>query len=431
MILGNPKLRGRESLQSTWYRFYPGFSERFVRDALESASLGDGEWVLDPWNGSGTTTATAAALGLNVHGYDLNPVMVLVAKARCLDVAEYSSLRPLATELLRQAKKSFDPKHNDPLSAWLRPRSIASIRGIEAAIQRLLVDNRCYSSLRDRGVDDISDLAAFFYVGMFRALRELLHPFATSNPTWIKRPTSGRSLLRPGPHTILEIFRRHLVEMLPSTTAKMNLKARNRRMICVASSEKLPLGDKSINQIIASPPYCTRIDYAVSTSPELALLGYKFETDFDVLRRQLIGTPTVPAFQPKISKDLGTSCLRFLDALNVHSSKASSTYYYKNHVQYFRSIANSISEISRVLKPGGECVLVVQDSYYKDLHNDLPSILAEMAELRGLQLQERNDFPLSRTMAGINPGSSEYRRTFSAVESVLVFVGNEVRHTAN
>jgi tRNA G10 N-methylase Trm11 len=387
--------------------------------------------VLDPWNGSGTTTAAAAALGLNVHGYDLNPVMVLVAKARCLDVAEYSSLSPLASELLRKAKKSFDPKPNDPLSAWLRPRSIASIRGIEAAIQRLLVDNQRYANLRDRGVDEISDLAAFFYVGMFRTLRELLHSFATSNPTWIKRPTSGRSLLRPGRSTILEIFERHLAEMLPSITAEMNLRTRTKRNISVASSENLPLEDNSINQIIASPPYCTRIDYAVSTSPELALLGYEFETDFDVLRRQLIGTPTGPSTQPKISKDLGAACLRFLDALNLHASKASSTYYYKNHLQYFRSIANSISEISRVLKPRGKCVLVVQDSYYKDLHNDLPSIFSEMGELRGFRLRERRDFPQSRTMAGINPRSSEYRSTFSAVESVLVFEGADARSRAN
>jgi DNA modification methylase len=431
MITGNPKLRGRESLQSGWYRYYPGFSEGFVRSALESAGLGNGERVLDPWNGSGTTTAIASALGLNVHGYDLNPVMVVVAKARCLDVAEYSSLHPLAAELLRRAKKPFHTVEDDPLSAWFRPKSIASIRGIEAAIQRLLVDNHRYGSLKDRGVDDISDLAAFFYVGMFRTLRELLHPFATSNPTWIKRPGSARLLLRPAPSTIYQVFKHHLGKMLPKSATKMKRQVRSERLIRVASSEKLPLQDNAINQIVASPPYCTRIDYAVSTSPELALLGYDFETDFETLRRELIGTPTVPRTQPRISKNVGASCLRFLDALSKHASKASSTYYYKNHVQYFRSIANSISEISRVLKPGGKCVLVVQDSYYKDLHNDLPSIFTEMAELRGLRLRERNDFPLSRTMAGVNPGTTEYRRTFSALESVLIFEGTGAGNKAN
>ena len=63
MISGNPRLRGRESPQSGWYRHYPGPSERFGRDALESAYLGDGEWVLDPWNGSPTTRAKLTSVG--------------------------------------------------------------------------------------------------------------------------------------------------------------------------------------------------------------------------------------------------------------------------------------------------------------------------------------------------------------------------------
>jgi SAM-dependent methyltransferase len=421
MTPGNPKLRGRESPQSVWYRYYAGFSERFARSALKSARLGDGDWVLDPWNGSGTTTATATELGINVRGYDLNPVMAVVAKARCLDAADYSSLSPLASALLQKSTKSFDPSDNDPLSAWFRPQSIASIRAIEAAIQKMFIDERGHRSIRDRGVDDFSDLAAFFYVGMFRMLRELLRSFATSNPTWIKRANSSRSLLRPAGSTIRKIFERHLFEMFPSLANEVSSRARNIRTIRVASSEKLPLGDDSIDHVIASPPYCTRIDYAVSTSPELAFLGYDLDSEFDALRRQLIGTSTVPADMPSVPSDLGPTCTRFLGALSRHTSKASSTYYYKNHVQYFQSIGNSISEISRVLKPSGKCVLVVQDSYYKDLHNDLPSIFIEMAELRDLELRDRSDFAVSRTMAGIHPGANEYRSKFSATESVLVF----------
>ena len=78
--------------------------------------------------------------GINVRGYDLDPVMAVVAKARCLDAADYSSLKPLASALLEQSKKSFDPSHSDPLSAWFRPQSIASIRAIEAAIQKMFID---------------------------------------------------------------------------------------------------------------------------------------------------------------------------------------------------------------------------------------------------------------------------------------------------
>src|ERR1700690_2291839 len=182
----NPKVRGGDSFSSSWYRFYPGFSERFARSALSSARIGRGDWVLDPWNGGGTTTSTSASLGLNVYGYDLNPMMVLVAKARCLDPAESHSLKPLAGDLNRKAKKAFDPPPDDPLLTWLAPSSVATIRGIEAAIQKLLVDDKEYLNIRARGTDSVSDLAAFFYVALFRTLKSALRPFGTSNPTWLK-----------------------------------------------------------------------------------------------------------------------------------------------------------------------------------------------------------------------------------------------------
>lgn len=159
----------------------------------------------------------------------------------------------------------------------------------------------------------------------------------------------------------------------------------------------------------------------MATSAELSLLGFGSNSGFKELRRGLIGSVTVPKAAPAISATWGQTCLGFLGALHQHSSKASATYYYKNHLQYFQSLSASVSEIGRVLRPRGMCVLVVQDSYYKDLHNNLPVILTEMGAASELELEQRNDFPLSRTMAGINPGARDYRASFNATESVLTF----------
>jgi hypothetical protein len=81
---------------------------------------------------------------------------------------------------------------------------------------------------------------------------------------------------------------------------------------------------------------------------------------------------------------MGSTCNEFLASVGAHKSKASSGYYLKTHLDYFSKLSSSIDRIVTVMRPGAKAILVVQDSYYKDVHNDLPTIVSEMAELSGL-----------------------------------------------
>jgi hypothetical protein len=81
--------------------------------------------------------------------------------------------------------------------------------------------------------------------------------------------------------------------------------------------------------------------------------------------------------------------------------------------------------LKRTLKHNGVCVLVVQDSYYKEIHNDLPKIFTEIGSSNGFELNHRVDFSQSQTMAGINPNVKQYRKKFGATESVLCFVKSQ------
>jgi len=65
--------------------------------------------------------------------------------------------------------------------------------------------------------------------------------------------------------------------------------------------------------------------------------------------------------------------------------------------------------------------IVVQDSFYKDVHNDLPHIISEMGENLGWSLVQCFEYPIPQTVAGINNGSRKYRHQFGATESTLVF----------
>jgi DNA modification methylase len=411
---------GREG----WFPYYAGFSADFATTLIRSASLPSDAWVLDPWNGSGTTTSAAASLARSSMGFDLNPVMVIVAKARVLCAREKGSLLPLLSDILRKAKK-LDQKvaADDALLLWFVPSTAKALRNIERVVQQLLLDPDSYQTIAALdNLDALSDLCAFYYTALFRTARQLSSGLNCSNPTWRKRPESKGNRARPSGLAIFETFRivtRQMVQsieesdIVDSSTSECE--------IAVGDSQSIPNESQSVDMVITSPPYCTRIDYAVSTAVELAVLGFRHNDHFDKLRRQLIGTTTVAKEPPAIRFEWGASCARFLDALFKHSSRASATYYFKNHLQYFDAIHRSMREINRVLKRAGSCVLVLQDSYYKELHNDLPKIVIEMAEGIGMDLVKQKRFPLSSTMATINPKVKPYRETCSAVEQVLCF----------
>ncbi len=378
---------------------------------------------MDPWNGSGTTTACAVVSGYKAFGFDLNPVMAVVAKAKLLPQCEVGSIAPLLADILKKSAHSKAiPDVRDPLRIWFAPDAVMTVRRIERAIHGLLVSVEDEGSALD-SIRGVSSLAAFFYVALFRAVRSLLHRFKGSNPTWITRPSTPNRRIRPGASTVTECFSGCIAQMVLSSFSLPAKWAHGTdSSIRVASSDKLPVRRETIDFVLSSPPYCTRIDYGVATLPELAVLGFEVEKRFGELRARLIGTPTIHADTPIPSASWGNTCFALLERIHKHRSKAAQAYYYKTYAQYFAAMARSFSELSRCLKQRGLCVLVVQDSYFKDVHIDLAAIFAEMALAASLELRRQVDFPINRTFGSINLRSRSYRTASSATESVLCFV---------
>lgn len=427
--LRNPKLDPKSSDgKFSWYHYYAGYSPEFVKDALNHLNLSRNSTILDPWNGSGTTTQIAREMGFSVFGYDINPVMVIVAKSKMLDHDAKDALIGHLNSILNTARIYDDELffEEEPLEIWLRPESATIFRNIERAIQEQLMSFDEYKILYDqKSLVDISCVAAFFYVGLFRALRRSLDKFLTSNPTWIKTPTTKNDSVSLLSERIYDLFGQeihHMMNTLSPLPGNAEAFPENTTFqIDRGSSDSIPLTDGCVDAVISSPPYCTRIDYAVATKPELALLGCSMERGIRELRDQMIGTPTISKTIPDIKFEWGQACRNFLGAVIAHESKASKSYYLKYYLQYFGSIYRSLMEIDRTLVESGRCILVVQDSHYKDVHNDLPRIFLELGSSLGWDSLDNFNFTTKRTMAGLNQRSKKYRRNTKTTESVLVF----------
>jgi hypothetical protein len=173
-----------------FFPYYAGYSEAFARVFLGSAGLSKSSRVLDPWNGSGTTTFAASKLMLDATGVDINPVMAIVARARTLPSSEADSLVALGREVLAKADRSSTPFGSaDPLGSWFGPLTVGWVRGVERAITTSLVSDHTRATGE---IHAVSAIAAMYYVALFALCRELASTFQTSNPTWLKVAQPGQ-----------------------------------------------------------------------------------------------------------------------------------------------------------------------------------------------------------------------------------------------
>lgn len=403
------------------YPYYAGFSEAFVVDALKWLSPARGA-VLDPWLGAGTTTRAAKGLRVNSIGFDLNPVMVLVSKAEQLDRADAHVLDPLARKIVAYSETIRPSREILPLEIFFDKKSAEWISATALAVWLHLVDSEPPTK-ESLGLKTVSPLPALFFVSLFNVVRALLAPLNTSNPTWIKTPPHPDQRIsvcksETKKAYLAEIKRLAEIILLRSLAGNVDAVA----SISVADSRALPLQDRSAQGVITSPPYCTRLDYGRATMPELLVLESIGLACYEESRLSLMGAAVTrqEVIQPA-SPDWGETCQALLEQIYHHPSKASQTYYYRSHYSYFSDMAKSVSEIARVMADNSKACVVVQDSYYKEIHNNLPQIFTEMAARTGLKKIGEHFYQKRRSMCRINSASSVYRAKRVPLEVALLF----------
>jgi len=400
----SPKQRSKSDRAA--YHYYAGFSLEFAKAFLCQHMSG---WVtvLDPWNGSGTTTRAAAELSIPALGEDLNPAMIVVAKGRLAREGEdQSSLEAALTAIDQHTSKATTTEVVDPLENWFTAETSYRLRASTQAIT---------GELGAVHVDAISPAQAKALTRVFRIVRDQMVLRSGSNPTWFKNRFEDKiDLPVPLLQRLLREQSRHGEPDLGTSAEKVHLKLNDSTVELRQPADELP------NLVLTSPPYCTRIDYGVATRPELSVLGISIPGQAR-LRRSLLGTTTVESAQDMTSKEIGIEATKTLDRVAVHPSRASATYYYKWLAQYFIGYAVSLTRLSERLATDATIGLVVQNSYYKDEYIDLSKITCDLLEGLGWVTREITSFGGNRSMHALHPGSKTYSRPSRVAENLITF----------
>ncbi|MEB3064447.1 site-specific DNA-methyltransferase [[Mycobacterium] zoologicum] len=369
------------------FPYYAGFSYKWAKQRFDEFDLPANALVLDPWNGSGTSLVAAQATGIASVGVDLNPVACAVAR---LKVEGLGASIPV----VKPPQSVPTLADHEPLLAWFSPR----------AAERL----RSWADARPQPQGSLSTIVV--KVSLFRVARCLTKRFEGSNPTWVRISRGCDECVDVAPAVIDEL----MIEAQVGITSRLleYHGATTPSSVVMASSKHLPLASASVDAILTSPPYLTRIDYGVAYSRELAVLGIQVGRDRSMhsraLREQLMGTTLI---RRSAMRELSVAATAndLLKRVADHPSKASGGYYLKQIRQYLQDLTQSLDELTRVAKSGALMTLVVQDSYYKDVPIPLAAICVEEAQARGwLLVGEPAERDVKRHLTQLNTAARAY-----------------------
>lgn len=274
----------KKEVVHSWLKYKEGFSANLVNILLDEMGAKPGDWVMDPFMGSGTTALVCKMREINSIGYDIMPISSVSIKAKtaiqrynineiralikdveALDVPlDYSGCTPYIT-ITQDAYPEKNEKFLHYIAAW-RDSSEYS-EDVKVLLTLCIINSleRCsYTSKVGQ------------YLGWDCRSKKVID----ANRHRIEK---GQKLL-PLKHVrdVILDSKKTIIEELYHVLADIEIIKNNSNdsqnaeieFISASALYKLPeLEENFLTGVITSPPYCNRYDYTRTYALELVYLG--------------------------------------------------------------------------------------------------------------------------------------------------------------
>lgn len=322
-----------------WFYYKEGFAKELVEKLIEIFDLKEGDTVLDPFCGSGTTLVACRQNNINAIGLDVLPTAVFASKVK---ITNYNP-----EELRGEAKILFRSKFHK--LQWDFPKIM------RAMINKYALDDIAFFSDIIDGLKNKD----FFTLALLNASIKVSWAWKDGGVIKIKR--------HPTP-PLRKLFQRVVYRMIRDVEQQANSASVS---VMQEDARTMNLPDNSIDAIITSPPYLNNIDYTKL---------YAIEDFFMKMRH----VPSVRSFMG-IREDEEKAQMD-MDAESIYAQSASGSSVSATEA-YFNDIKESLQEMHRVCKPGAHVAIVVGNAYLgREVESDF--IISHMAGEIGFEVEK-------------------------------------------
>lgn len=354
-------------------RLFNKYPTRYIsavpRFAINAYSR-DGDTVLDPFCGSGTTAIESMLLGRNAMSIDIDPFARLLIKVKTT-VYTKEDINFLDA-VVKQMKAMFPaesiqyPIPGIPnIEKWFCEKSILWLSFFKHIIDTLAADNQ-----------NIKD---YLYVVLSGIIRKVSNADEVSPKPYIstkypKKPADPSELF----FRVEDMYREAIIGF-SETVAPLNCNS-----IILESNDARIIDSKClIDLAVTSPPYINAYDYVRSLRFEDMWLGLASDEELKKSRQLYIGTEISKSFYEKYiyasQSDTLSPIVEKIAEVDAKRAGIVNT--------YFEDMAKNMIAVYEQLKQQGRYVIVVGDSNIRGQNIPTAKVLAEIAEKNGYSFE--------------------------------------------
>lgn len=349
---------------------YPSkFIPQIPRWAITEYSK-QGDLILDPFSGSGTTAIESMIYGRNAVALDINPLAVLISKVKTTPI-DPNRLIEVYEELIRNYNSDREIKKNQVpnipnIEKWFTEESIRNLSILKHYIKQI----------------NDKDVREFFLVTFSAIIRK------TSNAEYRSQKTYISSRFKKEPSDVYKIFNRRFNQYLNGMKDFYEVCKKNncKSTIFVGSADKVSdiINKNSIDLAITSPPYVTAVEYPAVFKLEYQWLDFFEDNEINEHRKSYIGTDRVYKNEYDILHLMNVKEIddKLREIYNNNKKKAHIIY------KYLVGMENNFKEVHKVLKEGGRYLVVVGNNSVMNIEIELSEFLIILAKLVGFEFEK-------------------------------------------